>query len=166
MRLPSGTVVESGLSLQGLNVKQKWSQLMDSGFSGYVALQIEGFDGLEEGLLLFRNRQMEGAIYEYLKFDVTVVGDMALTHCLNASGADFGVLDVVSLSNLQVDMAIAFDEKIKLSAPVDKKALERLSFASFEPGLAEKTLSAAVKQDGVGRNDLFKKFGLEDISSR
>lgn len=165
MRLPSGTMVESGLSLQGLNFKQKVSQLMDQNFSGYLAIQIEGFDGLEEGLLLFRNNQIQGALYEYLKFDVTVVGDIAMSHCLNAAGADYGVVDVVNLSNLQVDMAMAFDEKIKLTTPVDKKAVERLSVTSFEPSLAEKTLSAAIKRDGVGRNDLFKKFGLEDISS-
>lgn len=165
MKLPSGNIVEAGISLQGLDFKQRLLRLMEENFSGYLVLQIEGFDGLEEGLFLFKNGEIQGALYEYLKFDMTIVGDVALSHCINAAGASVGVVDIVGLGAYQVDMAIAFDQKIELTQKVDKRNLNSVVIKGFTGDLAKSTLQAAIKRGESNKNDLFKKFGLENVSS-
>lgn len=165
MKLPSGNMVESGIPLAGLDFKQRLLRLMEENFSGYLVMQIEGFDGFEEGLFLFKNGEIQGALYEYLKFDVAVVGDFALSHCINAAGAAVGVVDIISLGAYQVDMAIAFDQKIELTQKVDKRNLNTMLFKTFTEDLAKNTLQAAIKRDQSNKNDLFKKFGLENVST-
>lgn len=164
MNLPSGPIIQQGLSLSSLDFKNKLKELMQEQFSGFIALMIEGFDGAEEGVLFFKKGLIIASAFEYLKFDVAVIGDFALAQCLNAAGAEFGVLDIVSLTTLQVDMAIAFDEKLKLSKPVDRKDLEKLSISAFETSFAEKTLAEAIKgrKEG-GKEEVFKRFGLSRI---
>lgn len=166
MNLPSGTLQQQGLILKENDMKKLLSGLAEQKFSGYVALMIEGFDGFEEGTLLFKRGFGVACIFEYLNFEITVISDLALAHFFNAAGADFGIIDVVQLSDLQVDMSIAFDEKIKLASALDKKAVERFSISKFDKSFAEKTLREAIDlktQKEASKKELFKKFGLGEM---
>jgi len=166
MNLPSGNVLKQGLILKENDAKKLVAGLIEEKFSGYVALTIEGFDGLEEGTLLFKRGFGVACIFEYLKFDLTVISDLALAHFFNAAGASFGIIDAVQLSDLQVDMSIAFDEKIKLSTALDKKALDKFSISKFDNSFAEKTLQEAISLKGqkeTSKKELFKRFGLGEM---
>lgn len=166
MNLPSGNVQKQGLILKENNVKSLIQNLIDEKFSGYVSLMIEGFDGFEEGTLLFKKGFGVASVFEYLKFDITVIGDLALIHFLNAAGASYGIIDVIQLSDLQVDMSVAFDEKIKLSAALDRKGLEKYAVGKFDPSLAQKALQEAVSlktSKDSSKKELFKRFGLGEM---
>ena len=166
MNLPSGNVQKQGLILKDNNFKALLQGLMDEKFSGYTTLMIEGFGGFEEGTLLFKKGFGVAGIFEYLKFDITVIGDLALLHCLNAAGAPYGIIDVIQLSDLQVDMSIAFDEKIKFSTALDRKGLEKYAIGKFDSSLAQQTLQEAVNlktPKDSSKKELFKRFGLGEM---
>jgi hypothetical protein len=169
MNLPSGNIVKQGLALKETDFKKLLQGLINERFSGYAALTIEGFDGFEEGTMLFKKGFGVACIFEYLKFDITIISDLALQHFFNAAGADFGVIDVIQLSDLQVDMSIAFDEKIRLSKPFDSKELDKHSISKFDASLAKKTLEEAVSlksTEEVSKKELFKRFGLGEMGTR
>lgn len=166
MNLPSGNIAKQGLALKENDLKKTVQGLMEERFSGYLVLAIEGFDGFEEATLLFKKGFGVACVYEYLKFDITVISDLALAHCFNAAGASYGIIDIIQLSDLQVDMSIAFDEKIKLSTAFDKRGLDRFSVGKFDDSFAQKTLEEAVsskQQHEFSKKDLFKKFGLGEM---
>lgn len=165
MRLPSGKKVEAGLVLKDTQVKQKIFSLMAQEFSGYIALIVEGFVGMEEGTLIFKKGKCIAVVYEYLKFDLIVMGDLALKHFFNAAGASHGVVDIFSLSLLQVDMCLAFDGKIKLSSELDKRALDKYPIKGFDKELSKKTLEEAVQLgEQKSRKEVFKSAGLEEFA--
>jgi len=158
---------KQGLILKENNFKNLLAGLIEEKFSGYVALAIEGFDGIEESTLLFKKGFGVACVFEYLRFDITVISDLALSHCLNAAGADFGIIDVVQLSELQVDMSIAFDEKIKLSTALDRKVLDKFNIGKFDASFAQKTLREAIDlktPSESSKKELFKKFGLGQMN--
>ncbi len=165
MRLPTGKKLEAGLALSETKVREKILGLMDTGFSGYAALMIEGFDGLEEGTLLFKKGKCIASLYEFVKFDLIVMGDLALRHFFNSAGASNGILDIFTLSMLQVDMSLAFDEKIKLSRELDRKAMEKYQVKKFDQGISKKTLEDAVEiGQKQSKKDVFKRFGLGEFA--
>jgi hypothetical protein len=162
MRLPSGEVLRQAVNLKKIDFIQTLKDLSSKGFSGYVILLIEGFNGLEEGVLVFKNGEINASFYEYLKFGVTVFGDYALPQVFNASVADFGVMDVISLSGAQVDLITAFQEKSIVRKRIKIDELKKFAGKKFNNVYAKKILEKVLKKTEKS-TDLFKKFGLTEL---
>lgn len=165
MDLPVGEVKEKNIVLKEIDIFKKISGLMQKDFSGYAVITIEGRSGVEEGAALVLKGELIGSIFEYLRFDRKVFGDSALLHFLNASRADFGIMDLVSLSRQQIDLIIAFNEKIELGKPVSPKDLQRLVPDSYNPKFAENFLGKELEKK-ESKFDVFKKIGLAEFSGR
>ena len=63
MNLPIGEVVSQGINLKEVDGRRLVETFYDKNFSGYLVSTIEGFDGLEEGVLLFKGGSMAAAFY-------------------------------------------------------------------------------------------------------
>ncbi|MAG22257.1 MAG: hypothetical protein CL943_03050 [Candidatus Diapherotrites archaeon] len=163
MNIPIGTLVEENISLKGTDIKQKISTLLEQGFTGYLVLTVEGRSGIEEGLLLLKNGLAVGAIYEYVKFAKSFYGDHAFEQLFNSSLAEFGVMDIGSLSKQQVELIIAFNEKIEFKKALEPKELEKLVPKKFDADVAEKALGKKFKKK-ESKFDVFKKLGLGGVS--
>jgi len=165
MDLPVGDIKERHLLLKQTDIVKKISELMKKGFSGYAVLTIEGRSGVEEGAAILLQGSIIGAIFEYIKFDRKVFGDSALLHFLNASRADFGVGDIVLLSKQQIELILAFNEKIELGKAVEEKDLHKLAPQEYNPKFAENFLGEEL-QTKESKFDVFKKIGLAEFSRR
>ncbi|MFH0715001.1 MAG: hypothetical protein V1847_04300 [Candidatus Diapherotrites archaeon] len=162
MNLPSGNFVFQAIAVK--ESKAPLAKLFQNNFSGYVAVTFEGFDGVEEGVLLFKNGLGVACAHSFLKYDSALQGNMALANWVNGFAAGYGVMDAVQLTPLQVDMSIAFDERLKLSAPMNDKALAKLWPQKFNPVLAQSALKEAKpKIVSHSKDDLLKKFGFAGI---
>lgn len=162
MNLPVGELLEHGVSLEQADFKKKAFSLMDSRFSGYIALTIEGSHGLEEAILLFRQGVPAGAFYTYFQHSLTIFGLEALKHCMNASKAQFGVLDVNKLSGQQVELVLAFNDKVAFEKKTAKRDIERLVPKKFDSSLEKQAAEHAV-ETGERKESVFEKFGLAEI---
>ncbi len=162
MKLPPGNAVEQGLQVKKTNFTEKTRSLMENEFSGYVALTIEGFEGMEEAILILKSGSLLAASYSYLNFDVTVYGDYALPQVVNAASAEHGIMDIVALSASQVDLITAFQEKSILRKVSSLKDLEKMTRKNFTDAYAGKVLEK-VREKSPGKDDVLKKFGLSGI---
>jgi hypothetical protein len=146
-------------------LKKEFSDLMYNAFNGYLVVTIEGYAGIEEGVFLFKNGAIVGSLYEYTNFDIVVFGDFALQQSFNAAAADFAVFDVCELSKQQVELVIAFNEKIQLPQQIVFKDIGRFFKQKFDSAFAEKTLKQVLKKE-ESKYDIFKKIGLTDITTK
>ncbi|PJA16143.1 MAG: hypothetical protein COX63_03515, partial [Candidatus Diapherotrites archaeon CG_4_10_14_0_2_um_filter_31_5] len=87
MQLVEGRVVEQGMSLAEHDFSDRMIELIKTKFSGYVNLTIQGFDGLEEGTLIFREGKIIASGYEYLKYGISVNGNSAIAQTFNSAAA-------------------------------------------------------------------------------
>lgn len=163
MNLPTGNIVEQGIKLNEFNLKQTMHALMGKKFSGYLVLTIEGVDGLEEGILLLKNGSLIASIYEYSKYAVKVFGDKAVAQAFNASTAQYGIVDVCNLSNQQVDLVVAFNDKIKLTRPIESKAIDQFIPKEFSREFAEESLAEVLQQEKESKTDVLSRLGLSDM---
>jgi hypothetical protein len=163
LNLPVGTTKKQAVSIKATDLKKDVSALMVQGFNGYLVVTIEGYAGIEEGVFLFKAGSLYGSIYEYVNFEITVYGDIALTQAFNATAAEFGVFDICELSKQQVDLIVAFNEKVQVSQQILQKDIQRFFPQKFDSNYAKKTLESVVKKE-ESKYDVFKKIGLGDIS--
>ncbi|MFH1255727.1 MAG: DUF2226 domain-containing protein [Candidatus Diapherotrites archaeon] len=159
---PQGQLLSQALNIKAIKPRQKIEELLGKGFSGYLVLTIEGFDGLEEGVIILRNGSVVGAVYEYSKYGVVVEGPPALQQFFNALGAAVGVMDVVALSQQQTELVMAFHEKMALSRPHAKKDLISFYTQEYSPYFAQNILSTIVKRV-ESKHEVFKKLGLHEL---
>lgn len=165
MDLPVGEFLESGIIVKGNIVKEKIAALLETDFAGYAVVTIKGRSGIEEGALLMQQNRVIGAIFDYLRFSKKVLGDSAVVHFFNAAKADFAVMDIISLTKQQIELIIAFNEKIELSKPVLPRDLARIGVEKFNPGLAESVLgNELLKKES--RFDVFRKAGLTELTRK
>ena len=148
-----------GKKLSELDFMTEAQDLLDKGFIGYAVLTIEGLDGVEEGLLFFREGRLVGAIYDFLKYGVTVYAQDALPAVFNAAAAEHGVLDAYSLSRQQMELVSAFQGKMVLANPLEKKDLLKLKADSYSDYYARKFLGGKLKSEAT-RAEILKRFGL------
>lgn len=162
VNLPVGDIISKGLNLKEIDVRRLVEGLYEKAFSGYLVATLYGFDGVEEGILLFKDGALIAAIYEYELYGITVFGDSAVPHVFNSYAADFIVADIVALSNQQVDLVTAFNDKSKLQKPVQKGDVSRLMAKTFSKELARSVLTHIVSstEDKAG---IFKKLGLAGL---
>lgn len=159
MNLPVGEIISKGVNLREIDVRKLIEGFYEKEFSGYLITALEGFDGIEEGVLLFKAGVLSAAFYEYGLHGVTVFGDLGVLHMFNSLAAPFIIGDIVSLSDQQVDLITAFNEKSKIARAVTKNDIQKLIPKAFSPEPAKGVLSQFVKKE-ESKKDIFKKFGL------
>ena len=162
MNIPAGEVLEKRVSFQGTDFQQKFSELMKGGFNGYAALTIGGASGIEEGFLVFRESEIVGALFEATKLGKQFFGLAALRLALNVLRAKHGVFDINRLSRQQVDLIIAFNEKIQLPKPVTAQMMPKLLVGEYSGELVNRALSLSQGSE-VSREAVLSKFGLGSI---
>jgi len=158
MNLPAGKTVKK-LETGKADFVNEISQLMKSFFTGYVVITIEGYSGIEEGILFFNKGQLVGASFEYPKFETTVFGDSAAKQFFNALAAKYSVADVCELSKQQLELITTFNEKIILDREITGKNLLKLVPKEYTPEYAKKTLGKALEKQESMRS-VFKRAGL------
>lgn len=162
MNLPVGSLIKEGVKLSDVNFSNIASTLMSESFSGYIIITIEGYSGIEEGMVLFRKGELIGSIFDYTKFEVTVYGDAAAEQVFNASKAKHGIFDICSLNTQQVDLITAFNEKVNVENQINAKNLNRMIPSTYDAKYAKKVLVDALKKE-ESKYEIFKKLGLSDI---
>ena len=162
MNIPVGEMVEENVSLKEMNLRQKLSKLMRESFSGSVVLTVEGRSGIEEGLVLLKEGMAFGALYEYIRFGKIVYGETALKQLLNSATVEFGVMDVGSLTKQQIELIIAFNEKIELKKPLSEKDIAKLMPKKYDAGVAEKEIGKELKKK-ESKFDIFRRLGLGGV---
>jgi len=162
MQLIEGRLVEQALSLSEKSFSNSVIELIKKQFSGYTNLTIEGFDGLEEATLIFREGKIIASVYEYLKYGVIVNGNSAIAQVFNAGSAELGVFDVVSFRSTDAELTIAVNPKIRISVDVSSSDVNKLTHKGFNPAYARKVLSMVMKTSSH-RPELMKKLGLGDM---
>ncbi len=162
MNLPVGEVLEQGLDLSRLAVKELMESFMDKGFSGYIVDTVWGHSGVEEGVFLFRQGFLVGSFFEYMSCGVTYLGDYSMQHVFNSYAAKKGVVDIVGLSVQQVDLIMAFNEKLKVTAELNKKNLLKYLVANYSNSFAMLALEQSKQGSGESKS-IFKKLGLAGL---
>ncbi len=162
MNLPVGEIISKGVNIREIDVRKLIEGFYEKEFSGYLITALEGFDGVEEGVLLFKAGALNAAFYEYDLHGVTVFGDTSVLHVFNSLAAQFIIGDIVSLSDQQVDLITAFNDKSRLAKAVTKNDIQRLIPKAYSPELAKGVLSQYVKKE-ESKKDIFKKFGLTSL---
>lgn len=162
MNLPVGPIIEQGIGFGPGAFKQKVLSMAQEQFSGYIALTIEGYDGLEDGVLIFKSGILVASIYEYLKHGILVMGDLAIPQVFNASGAKSHIADIIALTNSQVDLILAFNEKSGLSKAYSAKDINELSVSEYSSAYAERILAEALKKE-PSKYEVLKRLGLSEM---
>lgn len=162
MKLPSGTKRVNGQSLKEFKVKTEIEKLFQDKFSGYLALTIDGYQGFEDGALIFNSGKITAANYEYLKQGISIDGDEAGKSCFNAFAASAGILDVIELDPKQVELSLTFNSKASLKIPIDKSRLRDWVVEKFSTNFALKALSKSGAEDS-SKAEIFKKLGFSSF---
>ena len=162
MNLPLSDVIEQGKKTAEFDYKSRLNSCLGGDFSGYIVLTIDGFDGMEEGVLIFRKGYLSAGLYEFLNYGITMFGDSSLKHTFNAFLNDKGIVDVYGLTNQQVDLVTAFNDKIKLTRPVTKGDASKLFALKYSSELSKELLKE-VLQKQESKDEVLKKFGLTSL---
>ncbi len=164
MNLPVGEVLQQGIAVEEIDTKPLTLSLLDKRFSRHVAVTIDGFDGIEEAVVMFKEGFMVGSFYTYDNFNISVFGNSALQQAMNALVAERGIIDIVALSNQQIDLVIAFHDKVKVTVAIDKRQLEKIFPKGFSQEFAKKVLGGVVKQAESGKSG-FKRLCLSELGT-
>jgi hypothetical protein len=160
MGLPAEDIKQQGLELKDKRMIKELIASFLPTKSGYVVLTIEGYDGLEEGTIVFKGGSLYASMYEYLKYGITVLGDLALTRFFNAVAVKIGVIDVFDLSQDQAELAFKItNERALLTKGLKFGDLDKLIPAEYDDALAQKVLSHVIKKY-EDKFDVLGKFGL------
>jgi len=162
MNLPIGEMVSQGVNFKEVDGKKLVESFFDKKFSGYLVVTIEGTNGIEEGIILFKDGRLVGAFYDYDLAGITVFGDTSIPHVFNSFAAEHVVADIVSLSNQQVDLVTAFNDKSKIEKPINRGQIGKLIPKVFSAQLAQSVLSE-IKTEKESKKDIFKKLGLTGL---
>ena len=162
MNIPLGKIEEKQLLFSEDQPFLKLKQLLKSGFSGYLVATIEGISGLEEGLVMLRESEIVGAVFDALRIKKQVYGVKGLRLSLNLLKAKKGVFDVNKLSRQQIDLIMAFNDKIGLPKTVNAATLAKLEPAAYRSELVSKELAVDLGAKETKYN-LLKKLGLGSI---
>lgn len=164
MDLPVGSPVEEGLKSSQVDFEKYLNALVSKQFSGYVVITIEGYSGMEEGILFLKKGAISGAFFEYNRFGIEVFGDSALEQFFNAIKALHGIIDIFALTPQQIDLITAFHDKVLLLKPFNAKNLNKLIPSKYDTSFAQKTLSQILRNED-SKYDVLKKLGLSELKS-
>ncbi|MEW6294919.1 MAG: DUF2226 domain-containing protein [Candidatus Diapherotrites archaeon] len=162
MDLIEGEVIEQGKNLKEIDFKGVIIKLINSKFSGYINLLIEGFDGLEEGTIVMRTGSIIASSYEYLKHGIIVNGNPAVPQFFNAAGAAYGVLDIYSFKPTDAELVIAVNPKVRVTIDIRQSDIDKLYKKIFSDVYAKKIL-AMVSEQKPSKYEALKKLGLGEV---
>lgn len=162
LNYPVGETVEEGLELAKIEKLSFLNKFFVPSFSGYIAVTIEGFSGIEEGVLFFREGTASGAAFCYDNFDIAVFGDVALESFFNSLAAQKGVIDVFRLSRQQIDLILALDERTSVNLPLTKIGIEKKIRKKYDSSFAQAAVKG-LEQVITPSSDLLKKIGLGEM---
>lgn len=161
MDLPLGMPLQQNLKTANADMLNIMLELMGKQFTGYIIVTINGFDGIEEGAILFRKGAIIGAGYEFMKYGVTIEGNNAFEIVLNAFRAKHGIIDIYSLTTQHMDLLTAFHEKMLMSLQIEPKNLKKIYPKEFSDKYAKEVIK---QQKEVTKYDLFRKAGIAGIT--
>ena len=164
MDLPLGTNLRSGLKAGETNMFQIIVNMITKNFTGYVVSTVDGFNGIEQGVLLFKKGKVGGAYYEFVSHGIEVNGDSAVRLVMNSLLAVHGVIDINALTAQQIDLITAFQEKILVSGEIDTKKLSKLYPKKYSLELAKQYVQQ--KPEEETRFDIFKQRGLLGVEEK
>jgi hypothetical protein len=162
VNIPVGEIIEENVSLKDVNIGKKLSELMNEKVTGYIVLTVEGRSGIEEGLGIIKDGILIGGIYEYIRFGKIIYGDTAMAQLLNSGLAEFGVMDIGRLSKQQIELIIAFNERIELKNKLSQKELLSAMPKKYNAGSAETELVKGLKKK-ESKFDILKRIGLGGV---
>ena len=136
MDFPVGSVVEQLQETKTSDFSQKLSVLQQQNFTGYIVETIDGVYGLEEGMLFMKQGQVIACLHRFESNGYELRGQEALQFFFNGARAT-GFFDVVQLSNQQIDLVTAFDEKLLLTQQLDLKDLTKLIPVAYSTQFVE-----------------------------
>lgn len=163
LNYPVGETVEEALELSKIDPKEFVGRLLSSSFAGYMVVTIEGFSGIEEGVLFFRDNLLVGAAFSYDHYDLGVFGDVALESFFNALASKRGIVDVYRLTKQQLDLILALDERTAVARPIGKEGIDKKLRAKYDSFFGRQALQGMQKVVRPA-SDLIKKIGLGDIA--
>lgn len=131
-------------------------------FNGYVAWLGRGYDGLEEGILLFSKGKIVAASYEHLKYDHIIDGKDALEPAANVVASKYPVYSVVSLTVPKINLVLAFNEKARLPAAIPPKDFVGLIPDAYSDRWVKGIIKTLSRQD-IDRIRLLAKYGLTGV---
>lgn len=163
MDLPLGAPIEESLILSGVDMQQKIKELMEKEFTGYIIAAIDGYDGIEEGAILFRKGTITAAAYDFMAHNKKIEGEKALQLMLNSFNADKGIADIYSLSLQHMDLVLAFHEKMTLNTKIDQKNLQKIFPKKYSQDYAKQIIQ---KTEETTKYEIFKKSGLSGLARK
>ncbi len=162
MNLPAGEVVTDAAPVELKAFSDLLQDLGKRSFNGYVAWLGRGYDGLEEGVVLFSEGKIVAASYEHLKYDHIIDGKDALEPAANVLAAKHVVYSVVSLTAPKINLVLAFNEKAKLPSPISPKNVLGLVPATYSDRWVKEIIKTLSQQD-IDRIRLLAKYGLTGV---
>ncbi|VVB74925.1 Uncharacterised protein [uncultured archaeon] len=148
MNFPVGTVVSKGET--PYDFVSKAQELAEKSFNGYIVQAVCGHL-VEEGVIFFREGEMIGCVVECLAADKTLKGNEAREYFFNEVKG-MGFYHCIELTRSQVDLVMAFDEKI-LGDKINLKELAKLIPSAFTPKF-ERTSAQKSALEVYGLGDL------------
>lgn len=147
MNFPVGVILAKGsLPVEFSDLVQ---QLANKKFNGYIVQSVSG-SLIEEGVLFFREGELTGCFVECLGAKKIMRGDEASSFFFNQTKGK-GFFHVIELAKSQVDLIIAFDEKLLFSSKIALKDIPKLIPSTFEPRFSvEQADSFSLDNYGLG----------------
>ena len=160
MNLPAGSPVELGINLKEVDLKGTLNNFFTANFSGYACVTIDGYDGVEEGVIVFKAGHPIAFSYSYLKHDKNLSGVQALPRAFNAFRARNGVMDVFATTKEQLELILSFNSDAVLKQVLTQDELDRLTGAPYTEGYAVQVLG---RKEEISKRDVLKKYGLSSV---
>ena len=160
MNLPAGNPVELGINLKEVDLHGTLSNFFTANFSGYACVTIDGYDGVEEGVLVFKAGHPIAFSYSYLKHGKNLSGIQALPRTFNAFRARNGVMDVFSVTKDQLELILSFNSDAVLKQVLTQEELDRLMASAYTEGYAVQVLG---RKEEISKRDVLKRYGLSSV---
>ena len=162
INLPSGKVVETGVPITEVDLHATLDNLFNASLNGYLCLMIQGTDGIEEGVLIFKAGHPVAGAFEYLKYGQVVLAEEAIIRIFNAAAAKLGILDVFALTKEQVDTVLSFNGKAVFKRLMKKQEYDRMKVTTYSDTYAKKDLSSLPATKAT-KEDVLKKYALTGL---
>ncbi|NPA86056.1 MAG: DUF2226 domain-containing protein [bacterium] len=160
MDFPKGLIIKENLEIS--SPKDSLQDVLDKNFTGYVALDVLGYGGVEEALLVINGGKIIMAEYIHFRFGKRLEADSALPYVLNLLAADRALLNIVALDVREMDFVLELNERYRLSRPLDIYRLPKLAPARYDPSL-EKSLEQEIIEIARQRKEYGKLAPLGKI---
>ncbi len=162
MKIPLGSLLKGNLAIERVDFHKLIQTLAEHNFTGYLVMDLMTNNGMEEGILLFKDGDAVASEYLYLARSQSLTGRSALREVMNAC-ASMGVFDIYSLSQEEVLSSRAsggwLDHKATLNELLEMIP-ERFEERIIEEPRPGERVSTIPKPAGLTREEILKKYGI------